>query len=173
VKLRDFLNDKPRRKKKVPSRRRGFNAFTLRRDSLDAPPDRFAAMVESALDLNHLDIIKDFLLPPDEAEQVHKQFDDVACCPAMREVHNLLRTNNFVPARSTNHQVWVSTKKKMTWTTPLTPSDFRSWQNNLSDLKRKLEYHVNRYEQAAMKLSPDEVISAEEVLKAHNRRKKK
>jgi hypothetical protein len=152
---------------KIEPRGRGFKSLT---PFAKLPPDR--------IDLIFGENPEEFekhcgdILPPDEAEPIIQRMLDTCCCPAQQEVLSVLKVNGFELARSKKHNVWVSKRLHAMWTTPKTPGDIRSWKNNLTDLQMKLRYQNNRYQTPATKISPDQVISAEEALKAHNRRKK-
>lgn len=174
--LRDYLEGKKKRPSlpKIPRiRGRGFDAFTHPTNiPSERLPDDSVGLLDSIIGEQPKEFKKlcKAILPPDEAREIIQQM--ILCCPAQQEVLSVLQANGFEPARSTKHNVWVSKQLKATWTTPKTPGDIRSWKNNLSDLQMKLRYQYNRYETPATKISPDEVITAEEALKAHNQRKK-
>lgn len=53
-------------------------------------------------------------------------------------VLELLKASGFVHEHRNRHDVWRRDDGK-TWTTPLTPSDVRAWQNNHSDLRRLVD----------------------------------
>jgi len=53
------------------------------------------------------------------------------------EVSRLLTASGAVLVRTNGHRVYRFPDGG-NWITPLTPSDWRSWKNNLADLRRRL-----------------------------------
>jgi len=125
---------------------------------------------EPPLEFKEIEKLEEFL---EEHFFSFREQEDICACGsrAQQAVYDLLQENQFRLVRSNTHDVWRSTATGLTWTTPKTASDHRSWKNNFSDLKNTLagrrgNMPLRQY------LEPEEIISADEALRRDNKRRR-